>query len=66
MISLMQAMQNNQRSRLLQGTDTLNRASASLERTNRIAAETDEIGVGIIDELDSQKEQLISARDKVN
>ncbi|XP_072032221.1 vesicle transport through interaction with t-SNAREs homolog 1B-like [Amphiura filiformis] len=59
------AMQNAQRSRLLQGTDSLNRASDSIDRTHRIAAETDEIGVGIIDELDSQKEQLLSARDKL-
>ena len=59
-------MQNAQRSRLLQGTETLNRSSASIDRTHRIAAETDEIGVGIIDELDQQKEQLISARDKVS
>ncbi|XP_022105289.1 vesicle transport through interaction with t-SNAREs homolog 1B-like [Acanthaster planci] len=57
--------QSNQRARLLQGQETLNRTSDSLARTHQIAAETDEIGVGIIDELDGQKEQLLNARDKL-
>ncbi|XP_033628626.1 vesicle transport through interaction with t-SNAREs homolog 1B-like [Asterias rubens] len=59
------AAQSSQRSKLLQGQDTLNRTSQSLDRTHRIAAETDEIGVGIIDELDGQKEQLLNAKDKL-
>ncbi|XP_038073853.1 vesicle transport through interaction with t-SNAREs homolog 1B-like isoform X2 [Patiria miniata] len=57
--------QSNQKSRLLQGQETLNRTSDSLARTHQIAAETDEIGVGIIDELDGQKEQLLNAKDKL-
>ncbi len=59
------AAQSSQRTKLLQGQETMNRTSQSLERTHRIAAETDEIGVGIIDDLDGQKEQLLNAKDKV-
>ncbi|XP_033106626.1 vesicle transport through interaction with t-SNAREs homolog 1B-like [Anneissia japonica] len=60
------SMHANQRTRLIQGTESLNRASGSLDRTHRIAAETDEIGVGIIEELGGQKDQLLSTRDKMN
>ncbi|XP_070577756.1 vesicle transport through interaction with t-SNAREs homolog 1B-like [Ptychodera flava] len=59
------AIQASQRARLLQGTETLNRASDSIERSHRISAETDAIGVEIIDELGEQKEQLVRTRDRV-
>ncbi|XP_010572578.1 PREDICTED: vesicle transport through interaction with t-SNAREs homolog 1B [Haliaeetus leucocephalus] len=48
----------SQRVMLLQGTDSLNRASQSIERSHRIAAETDQIGTDIIEELGEQREQL--------
>ncbi|NXX19164.1 VTI1B protein, partial [Podargus strigoides] len=48
----------SQRVLLLQGTDSLNRASQSIERSHRIAAETDQIGTNIIEELGEQREQL--------
>ncbi|XP_065491488.1 vesicle transport through interaction with t-SNAREs homolog 1B [Caloenas nicobarica] len=48
----------SQRVLLLQGTDSLNRASQSIERSHRIAAETDQIGTDIIEELGEQREQL--------
>ncbi|NWH87294.1 VTI1B protein, partial [Aegithalos caudatus] len=48
----------SQRVLLLQGTDSLNRASESIERSHRIAAETDQIGTDIIEELGEQREQL--------
>ncbi|XP_071962235.1 vesicle transport through interaction with t-SNAREs homolog 1B-like [Antedon mediterranea] len=60
------SMKTNQRKTLIQGTESLNRASASVDRSHRIAAETDEIGVGIIEELGGQKEQLIRTRDKLD
>nr|XP_060618410.1 vesicle transport through interaction with t-SNAREs homolog 1B [Anolis sagrei ordinatus] len=48
----------SQRVLLLQGTDSLNRASQSIERSHQIAAETDQIGSEIIEELGEQREQL--------
>ncbi|XP_041468119.1 vesicle transport through interaction with t-SNAREs homolog 1B-like [Lytechinus variegatus] len=60
-----EAHQDTQKNRVIGGIESLNRASQSLDRTQRIAAETDEIGVGILDELDGQKEQLIRTRERV-
>lgn len=51
---------------LLQGTDSLNRASQSIERSHRIAAETDQIGTDIIEELGEQREQLERTRSRVS
>ncbi|XP_053130516.1 vesicle transport through interaction with t-SNAREs homolog 1B [Hemicordylus capensis] len=48
----------SQRVLLLQGTESLNRASQSIERSHQIAAETDQIGTDIIEELGGQREQL--------
>ena len=48
----------SQRALLLQGTDSLNRATQSIERSHRIAAETDQIGSEIIEELGKQRDQL--------
>ncbi|XP_006113460.1 vesicle transport through interaction with t-SNAREs homolog 1B [Pelodiscus sinensis] len=48
----------SQRVLLLQGTDSLNRATQSIDRSHRIAAETDQIGTEIIEELGDQREQL--------
>uniref|UniRef100_A0A8C5LFZ4 Vesicle transport v-SNARE N-terminal domain-containing protein n=1 Tax=Jaculus jaculus TaxID=51337 RepID=A0A8C5LFZ4_JACJA len=47
-----------QRTLLLQGTESLNRATQSIERSHRIATETDQIGSEIIEELGEQREQL--------
>eukprot|EP00071_Canis_lupus_P003283 XP_003640058.1 vesicle transport through interaction with t-SNAREs homolog 1B-like [Canis lupus familiaris] len=48
----------SQRALLLQGTDSLNRATRSIERSHRIATETDQIGSEIIEELGEQCDQL--------
>ncbi|XP_050809578.1 vesicle transport through interaction with t-SNAREs homolog 1B isoform X1 [Gopherus flavomarginatus] len=48
----------SQRGLLLQGTESLNRATQSIDRSHRIAAETDQIGTEIIEELGDQREQL--------
>ncbi|XP_045666301.1 vesicle transport through interaction with t-SNAREs homolog 1B isoform X2 [Ursus americanus] len=48
----------SQRALLLQGTDSLNRATQSIERAHRIATETDQIGSEIIEELGEQRDQL--------
>ncbi|KAI4876889.1 hypothetical protein NFI96_027125 [Prochilodus magdalenae] len=54
-----------QRALLIQGTDSLNNASQSIERSQRIAAETDQIGTDIIEELGEQREQLDRTRDRL-
>lgn len=56
----------SQRVLLLQGTDSLNRASESIERSHRIAAETDQIGTDIIEELGEQREQLERTKSRVS
>ncbi|KAK5886861.1 hypothetical protein CesoFtcFv8_017852 [Champsocephalus esox] len=55
----------SQRALLLQGSDSLTNASQSIERTLRIAAETDQVGTDIIEELGGQREQLDRARSKL-
>ncbi|KAL7889222.1 hypothetical protein AOLI_G00014800 [Acnodon oligacanthus] len=54
-----------QRALLIQGTESLNNASQSIERSQRIAAETDQIGTDIIEELGEQREQLDRTRDRL-
>ncbi|KAG8451362.1 hypothetical protein GDO86_003534 [Hymenochirus boettgeri] len=49
---------DSQRALLLQGTESLNRATDSIARSHRIAAETDAIGTDIIEELGEQREKL--------
>uniref|UniRef100_A0A8C7WAE3 t-SNARE coiled-coil homology domain-containing protein n=1 Tax=Oncorhynchus mykiss TaxID=8022 RepID=A0A8C7WAE3_ONCMY len=55
----------SQRALLIQGHEHLNNASQSIERSQRIAAETDQIGVDIIEELGEQREQLDRTRDRL-
>ncbi|XP_048456110.1 vesicle transport through interaction with t-SNAREs homolog 1B [Rhincodon typus] len=54
-----------QRALLLQGTDSLNRATQSIDCSHRIAAETDQIGSDIIEELGGQREQLERSKDRL-
>lgn len=56
----------SQRVLLLQGTESLNRATQSLDRTHQIAAETDQIGSDIIEELGGQREQLERTKGRVS
>ncbi|XP_052275022.1 vesicle transport through interaction with t-SNAREs homolog 1B-like isoform X2 [Dreissena polymorpha] len=51
-------LEASQRNRLIQGTQSLNRTSESIARSQQIAAETDQVGVEIIDELGRQREVL--------
>ncbi|XP_050982819.1 vesicle transport through interaction with t-SNAREs homolog 1B [Labeo rohita] len=55
----------SQRALLIQGTESLNNASKSIERSQRIAAETDQIGTDIIEELGEQRDQLDRTRDRL-
>ena len=59
-------MSVSQRNKLCQGTQSLNRATDSIARSHQIAAETDEIGVEIIDELGRQRETLVRTKDRVS
>ena len=59
-------MASSQRGRLLAGNESLARASESVARSQRVAAETDQIGYDIIDELGTQRESLLRTRDRVN
>lgn len=56
----------SQRALLLQGTDSLNRATQSIERSHRIATETDQIGSEIIEELGEQRDQLERTKNRVS
>ncbi|XP_061599360.1 vesicle transport through interaction with t-SNAREs homolog 1B [Cololabis saira] len=55
----------SQRALLLQGTDSLSNASQSIERSQRLAVETEHIGTDIIEELGEQREQLDRTRDRM-
>ncbi|CAG5126833.1 unnamed protein product [Candidula unifasciata] len=58
-------LDSSNRAKLLQGHQSLQRASESILRSHQIAAETDQIGVEIIDELGEQRETLLRARDRL-
>ena len=51
---------------MLGNTDTLKRASASVGRAQAISAQTDEVAVAIMEDLDDQKTSLLRTRNKVN
>ena len=55
----------NQRSRLLQGTDRLENASRRLEDAHRMALETENIGIGTLGDLHRQRNQIERTRDGV-
>uniref|UniRef100_H3DMU8 Vesicle transport through interaction with t-SNAREs 1B n=1 Tax=Tetraodon nigroviridis TaxID=99883 RepID=H3DMU8_TETNG len=55
----------SQRALLLQGTEARNNASQSIERSQRIANETEQIGTDIIEELGEQREQLDRTRGRL-
>ena len=61
-----QRIDASNRAKLLQGHQSLQRTSESIARSHQIAAETDQIGVEIIDELGTQRETLLRTKDKVN
>uniref|UniRef100_A0A8C6S1N3 Vesicle transport through interaction with t-SNAREs 1B n=1 Tax=Neogobius melanostomus TaxID=47308 RepID=A0A8C6S1N3_9GOBI len=55
----------SQRALLLQGHESLNNATQSIERSQRIAVESEQIGTDIIEELGEQREQLDRSRDRL-
>lgn len=66
LIGSLQRSATTQRSKLMQGTQTLNRTTESIARSHQIAAETDQIGVEIIDELGQQRESLVRTKERVS
>ena len=50
---------------VLEGRAALMRTSECLNRTQQTALETEEIGTNIVQELDSQRESLLRARDRL-
>lgn len=61
----LQRIENAQRSRLLQGTASLNRGSDSIARSHQVAAETDEVADEIVSELGVQRQSLLRTQDRV-
>ena len=61
-----QRVEASQRARLVQGTQSLNRATESIARSHQIAAETDEVGTEILGELGRQRDVLVRTKDRVS
>ncbi|KAK2853172.1 hypothetical protein Q7C36_008373 [Tachysurus vachellii] len=57
--------QQAQRTLLIQGSESLNNATQSIARSQRIAVESENIGTDIIEELGQQREQLDRTRDRL-
>ncbi|OZJ06358.1 hypothetical protein BZG36_00694 [Bifiguratus adelaidae] len=56
----------DQRARLLSGTDRLNESSQRLQNSHRIALETENVGVGVLGSLRSQRESIMRTRDTLS
>ena len=54
------------RSRMAEGLASLERGAQSVQRSERVAAETDEVGIQIIGDLDDQRDTLLRTRDKLH
>ncbi|GAB6020518.1 Vesicle transport through interaction with t-SNAREs 1B [Chamberlinius hualienensis] len=55
--------ENQQKSRIMQTGDILDRTSQSIARSTQVAVETEQIGHEIISEMGEQRETLLRARD---
>lgn len=58
-------MEGIHRQTVLDGRAALLRTNESLQRTQKTAIETEEVGVTVVRELDSQRETLLRARDRL-
>lgn len=54
-----------QRNRLLQMNETLGRTTDSLARTFQVAAETDQVGSAVAEELRTQRESLVRTKERL-
>ncbi|KAG6576463.1 kinesin-like protein [Phytophthora cinnamomi] len=57
--------QTSQYERLIKNNDRLTKSSKKLEDTHRIVAETEEVGIAVLDTLAQQRESLLGAHEKV-
>lgn len=57
--------QQAQRTLLIHGSESLNNATQSIARSQRIAVESEQIGTDIIEELGQQRDQLDRTRDRL-
>ncbi|GLE04395.1 hypothetical protein PINS_up013337 [Pythium insidiosum] len=55
----------SQYDRILANTNRLERSSKALASSQRMIAETEQIGISVLDNLSSQRESLLSAHEKV-
>ncbi|POM80643.1 T-snare vti1 [Phytophthora palmivora] len=55
----------NQYERLIKNNDRLTKSSKKLEDTHRIVAETEEVGITVLDTLAQQRESLLGTHEKV-
>lgn len=53
------------RGRLLQMNETIDRTTQSVNRSQQIAAETDQVGIAVVDELGTQREALIRTKERL-
>ncbi|KAJ3008455.1 hypothetical protein HKX48_008510 [Thoreauomyces humboldtii] len=56
----------DQRSRLINGTERLQEGSRRLEDARRLAMETETIGIATLDDLSRQREQILRTRDTLS
>lgn len=45
--------------------ETIDRTTQSVNRTQQIAAETDQVGIAVVDELGTQREALIRTKERL-
>ena len=55
-----------ERAMLLKNTDALRRASGSLARAHQVSADTDQLAVGVMEDLSDQKATLVRTRNRVS
>lgn len=60
------AASSNQRERLTMSTERLNRSSDRIMESRRLALETEEIGVSILEDLHQQRETLLHSHNKLH
>ncbi|KAJ3115117.1 hypothetical protein HDU96_001176 [Phlyctochytrium bullatum] len=62
----LEAATMDQRGRLLMGTERLQEGSRRLENAKRLALETETMGISTLNDLNTQREQIIRTRDTLN
>lgn len=60
------SLSHDQRDRLLGGTQRLQDSSRRLEEANRMALDTETLGIGILGDLRAQREQIQHTRSTLN